>query len=231
VADNQEPVGEVVAGAGAACYLGAVDDAEPLDAAEKVERLLADEAMRRRVVATGHRLVDGRGAARVVTAMRSAGVALRPAEAGDARLLWEWANDEQVRASAFDPTPIPWDEHLSWFETRLADPTTHIHLALDPGTAVPWGQVRFDPLGGGNESDVEIHLSVARESRGRGRAAPLVDAAGQRLFGERPDLSGIEARVKVDNPASIRSFDRAAFNEVGNDDRVITLRRDRHVDG
>ncbi len=78
VAPNQRPNFDAFARAGAAIPAGSADDA---DLAESVEaalgRLAADDELRRAVGARGRALVDGRGAARVVEAIRRSAVARR----------------------------------------------------------------------------------------------------------------------------------------------------------
>ena len=61
-----------------------------------------------------------RGAQRVATAARSLLVHLRRAAPEDADQLWRWANDDAVRAASFHPEPIPWDDHVAWFQRLLA---------------------------------------------------------------------------------------------------------------
>lgn len=228
VADNQEPVGEALADAGVADYLGPVHEADPQRAADAIDSLLSDSTRWEQRRAAGSRLVDGRGADRVVTAMRALDVDLRPATAEDARTLWEWANDPIVRASAFDSTPIAWDDHVAWLDARLADPGTSIHVAVDGDE--PWGQVRLDAVDGARGEAV-VGVSVAADRRGQGLAGPLLAAAVTRALAERPDLHRVVAEVKADNAPSRRAFDRAAFVEVdGTGDRtgdVVTLQRER----
>ena len=139
VADNQEPVADALAAAGVARHLGRLADADPHEAAEALTARLDDPSAREEAVAIGRRLVDGHGADRVVTAMRAAGLQLRPACLDDGRLLFDWVNDPAVRASAFDEVPIDWETHERWFQRRLADPGTTIYLAVDPGTDEPVG--------------------------------------------------------------------------------------------
>src|SRR6185503_18123098 len=106
----------------------------------EVERLAADAGRRARMAESGRRLVDGRGARRVVRAMEVAGVRLRPAAMGDADRLLAWANDAATRAASFSTAPITRAEHLGWMARTLADPD-HLHFIAEDGE--PVGQVRF----------------------------------------------------------------------------------------
>lgn len=221
VADNQVPVGTALGDAGAARWLGMLDPSGPAAAAvaaDAVESLLADPEEGAALGAVAARLVDGRGARRVVTELRSSGVALRDAGPHDAQLLWAWANDPEVRAASFGTDPIPLDHHLRWFERRLADPTCRILVAEDGGG--PWGQVRFEQVGPDGEATVGV--SVADTVRGQGRAAPLLRAATRRLFATTPAES-VLAWVKPSNGASLAAFESADFARVPPDDETTHL--------
>jgi RimJ/RimL family protein N-acetyltransferase len=139
-------------------------------------------------------------------------LALRPATSGDARLLWSWANDPAVRASAFVPDVIPWTSHVAWLNAKLSSGHTRIWILERDGH--PVGQVRYDLCG-----DVaEIDFSVAAEARGSGLGADLlrlsVPAACQELRAAR--LAGL---VKTDNVRSGRAFEHAGFALAGEEVR------------
>lgn len=135
---------------------------------------------------------------------------VRPATAADARQLWEWANDPDVRAMAFSPEPIGWDGHLEWLSAKLGDASCLLLVALD-GQGRPVGQVRFDRT---SPTDATIDVSVARHSRGNGYAAAILEA-GLREFFSRFPAHRVHALVKRENVPSRRAFERAAFARLG----------------
>ncbi len=45
--------------------------------------------------------MDGFGAERVISAIQGANLGLRRVEEADCRLLWEWANEPEVRSASF----------------------------------------------------------------------------------------------------------------------------------
>ena len=193
VADNQRPVARRLAEAGAAVF---VDGSQMAEAALD---LLADAARRDEMSRTARALVDGRGADRVVAAMRSVSIDLRPATDDDAELTWRWANDPEVRRQSFSSAPIPWEAHRAWFADRPAD---YVIAEVD---GVPVGQVRFagDPV-------AEVGYLLDADARGRGLAAPLLVAACRWFRAAHPDTD-VVARVKPDNAASIAALDLAGF--------------------
>jgi RimJ/RimL family protein N-acetyltransferase len=132
-------------------------------------------------------------------------VRLRPATAGDAGLLFDWLNaPDSIAASLDTRVPVAWDSHCRWLAERLADPAAQVWIVeVDGRTA---GQVRLQDKGDGPE----VALYVVGWVRGRGIAqAALADAlaAGSHAW---PGARAI-ARVRHDNPASRRLFERCGF--------------------
>src|SRR4051812_22540405 len=94
---------------------------------------------------------------------RHGSVRLREVADSDMSLLWQWANDAEVRATAFHPEPIAWESHVTWFTARRADRTCRMHVITD-AAGTPLGQLRIDFY----LDHAEVHLSIAAEQRGRG---------------------------------------------------------------
>jgi RimJ/RimL family protein N-acetyltransferase len=137
-------------------------------------------------------------------------VSLRLVQQGDCRLLWEWVNEPAVRASAFSTRPISWEEHVAWFAHRQKAPDCQMHLVLDDAQQ-PVGQVRFDLRADGS---AEIDVSIAPTRRRQGYGTQAVRLACARLF-ETRRVSRVVARVRAENMASIRMFERAGFVHEG----------------
>jgi RimJ/RimL family protein N-acetyltransferase len=146
---------------------------------------------------------------RIVQEMQSYGLTLRPVQADDCHLIWQWANDSTTRASSFSTQPISWERHLAWFTTKLADPQSRYYLALD-ATATPIGQIRYQIDG----QFATVSVSLAPDQRGRGYGHQIIWLASQQLF-ENTSVKLIHAYVKPDNIASMRAFTRAGFTDNG----------------
>ncbi len=171
---------------------------------------LADsESVRRELSENSRKLVDGKGASRVLAAMTGSSVVeVREADTSDERTIWEWANDPEVRAASFTTEPIPWESHVRWFEQKLADTNTLLLIAetVDEG---PIGQIRFSVSG----QDADVHISLSNAKRGSGLGVPAVQAALQKLLCNR-DCERVHAYVKPENTASIRLFEKAGFKRL-----------------
>ncbi len=208
-ADNQRSVAENLAAAGACVSLGWYEDVTEDRIADAVRRLASDAPSRQELSRRGRELVDGEGVPRVVTAMKAGLVQLRPVVAGDARVLWEWANDRTVRAVSFTTGPIPWDDHVRWLEQRLRDPSTVFLIALGPD-GEPLGQIRFDI----HEEEAEVSVSLDAKSRGRGYGSAVILAGSRKLFGS-SRIQTLHAYVKDGNEPSVRAFLRAGYARNG----------------
>jgi RimJ/RimL family protein N-acetyltransferase len=125
------------------------------------------------------------------------------------RLLWEWANDASVRATAFHPEPIPWERHVQWFTARRGDSGCRMHIITDEAGS-PLGQLRIDVHG----ESAEVHLSVAAPHRGQGiGAAALREACA--LMSTLAPAAIVVARVRPENAASLRAFEKVGFIQRG----------------
>lgn len=209
MAPNQMPVAEALGRMGVARYLGWHEAVSMSAVRETVNELLTDPEARRLMAARGRELVDGQGADRVVSELRRREVVLRRAVESDCRLLWDWANDPDVRAQSFISDPIAWDRHVAWFGARLLDSQCVLLIASDV-EGQPVGQARFDIHGG----SATISISLSAAVRGRGLGTVLISRASQELH-RLTGIGVIDAFVKTDNAASARAFEKAGFTLAG----------------
>lgn len=209
VADNQVPMAKELARRGAHLYLGRSDAVSDSDLAAALHLLAGNTYWRQAMADAAAAVTDGSGATRVSQFMSSSRLNIRTATAEDAHLLHQWRNDPRVRQHAFDPSPIPWESHKTWFDGALADPQRNILIGQMGGTAV--GCVRFDirPTPQGPQARISIYLDPAR--LGEGLAAPLLLAADAWLGNARPKVTHTLAEVMADNEASRRAFLRAGY--------------------
>jgi UDP-2,4-diacetamido-2,4,6-trideoxy-beta-L-altropyranose hydrolase len=210
LADNQRPVAAALDRAGAGIDLGPHDALGADDVERHVRALAADPGRRRTLADNLAALVDAEGGRRATMRLRGDRLRLRPARPADCRLLFDWVNEPEVRASAFCPEPIPWERHRGWFDDRLAGDRSRIFIALDADDR-PAGQVRFDLRG---DDEAEIDVSVPAEYRGRGTGSVLIALGADRLF-RQSSVKRVHAWIKPDNAGSLRAFERAGFRRVG----------------
>lgn len=133
---------------------------------------------------------------------------LRPATAADARLLWAWRNEPEVRRQSFAVEAIAWDTHVGWLTQKLAAAETRIWILEEDGR--PAGQVRYERTG--DSAEVSVSVAGAARGRGVGRALLVMSApVACRELG----LRVAYGLVKESNHASLRAFERAGFRRTG----------------
>ncbi len=219
LADNQSEGAESLQRMNVSRNLGWHANLTPKMIAEELTDLFAQPEARHRMSDCGRALIDGDGAPRVIEALRgratpvpatdARSLQLRAVTMDDAKLLWTWANDPEVRASAFNQSAIAWEEHVAWLGAKLQDANCCLLLASDE-SGEPVGQIRFDVCG----DEAEIDVSVAAAVRGRGLASQLITAGVSYASAARPSLKVFRASVKNANRRSSRAFVRAGFEPV-----------------
>lgn len=203
-AENQRLVAEKMHAAGAALDLGWPEEITPELLAGRIDGLLADYEQRGALTRRAQQLVDGEGTDRLLMRLEKRRLRVRPVRETDARLLWEWANDPEVRAVSFSTQPVLWEQHLDWLRKKLKE-SCHFYLAVD-GEEEAIGQVRFDI----REDEAAVSVSLGRRFRGAGYGTELLRLACGKLFRD-SEVKVIKAYVKPDNQASLKAFDRAGF--------------------
>lgn len=206
LAPNQEASSSAMAAHGACHNLGDAKKISGDEIAHAVRHLAEDSAGRKRMTSAGRACVDGLGAKRVAANLLAAIVRIRPAQEGDCRLLWEWVNDPVAREMSFSKAPIPWYEHVAWWQTMRKDPSRFLYIAESP-EGQPLGKVRFDQKG----DEAVVSIAISSENRGCGWGAAVLIKACDKFF-EASQCKTITAQIKAGNRPSISVFDVANFN-------------------
>ena len=227
VAENQTPLAKALAQLGIALHLNGGANVLAEEISTKLEWLLSSVEARKAMSQRGRMLVDGRGAERVAAAIRGSDLVLRRVREDDCRILWEWANDEAVRAASFSSAAIAWNDHVGWFTKRMADESVLMLIATDK-KGVPVGQVRFERT---KEDEADIDVSIVRDRRRQGLASSLIDRAVKTAFQEM-GVERVNAFVKPENQASAMTFENADFKRTGitrvSDNTAVHYQRSRN---
>ncbi|MBL0059186.1 MAG: UDP-2,4-diacetamido-2,4,6-trideoxy-beta-L-altropyranose hydrolase [Elusimicrobia bacterium] len=210
--DNQTNIAHSMHQEGAAWSLGSIASLSVGEIRDRVEWLARSPSVRKRMSLRGKRLVDGKGAKRVVAMMQDMAsprvpFVLRRVRPSDCRRLWNWANDPAARAASFSETRIPWGPHQAWFKERLNNSHCVIFVAvLRQGKSI--GSARFER----RKIGWVISVFVERTYRGQGLGSSLIRTAAcafMRDTGEKV----VNAYVKPTNGASLQAFLRAGFRQ------------------
>ncbi len=154
-------------------------------------------------------------------------IRLRDVTSADAKLLWEWKNEEGSRQSAFNIEYIPFESHLKWLKNKLNDKKTFLFIALKTND-IPFGQIRFDII---NTGVAEVDISIAREYRGKGYGTGLLKIGCKKIFLS-TGITTIISRVKKSNVSSIKSFSSAGFKRIREtvykDQEIVEFKLEKH---
>jgi RimJ/RimL family protein N-acetyltransferase len=123
-------------------------------------------------------------------------------------MLWEWANDPEVRRISFTGEAIPWERHCAWFSEQLQNSFVRMYIAVFEGVMV--GQIRFDI----NGSEATVSISVAPSLRGKSYGSSIIMLGSEELF-KTTQISLIHAFIKPSNERSVRAFVKAGYEAAG----------------
>jgi UDP-2,4-diacetamido-2,4,6-trideoxy-beta-L-altropyranose hydrolase len=214
VAENQEQGARAQEAAGIARCLNLQPAEDPVATMQRALLQLLDSPIDLQAMSEAcFQLGDGRGLARVATALLgpAPGLHLRSAKAADLLLYHRWASDPQVRQQSFTSDPIPMPQHRPWFTSRLGSPLALLRV-LEDGNGLPLGQIRFERAA---ETATRAVVSFSLDNIVRGKGlAPLLLRLGleelARCWGNSCEAYG---EVCSHNQASSRAFLRADFQE------------------
>ena len=139
---------------------------------------------------------------------------IREANTSDVSLLFEWANDSDVRSNAINTNQITWDGHQSWFQKCLSSGITKIFIFET--NLIPIGQVRYEFE---NNSWI-IDYSIDKLYRGKGFGKIMVGKTFEFFKKEERIL----AYVKNGNIASVKVFEALGFNET----EIIEIKENKY---
>lgn len=208
LADNQRAIADTLNNMGVAVNLGWHDDVSTDYLLSKVAQLIKEEERRSQMTKLSQQLVDGDGSVRVLSCLDNQ-IWLRLVKKTDCRLLWELANDPEVRLSAFSSEQISWQDHLQWFNEKLTNPNCYIFIATDNQKQLI-GQVQFDTK---NHCEAEIDISICKQKRGLGYGSKVIDLGVRKVF-NKTSITVVYALIKIDNKPSIKAFEKANFQKV-----------------
>lgn len=209
LAENQRAIAEQLGEMGMAVNLGWHEDVAAVEIERAIAQLLAAAQTRSEMTQRSQELVDGEGSARVLMHLEGKVLKLRSVCEDDCSLLWEWANDPEVRAVSFSSEPIPWEQHVQWFESRLRDTHCILYIAVN-SDYVPIGYVRYNI----ESNEAVVSISIDRKFRNQGYGSTLIRLASHKLF-QVSDVTRIYAYIRQGNKASLCAFVKAGFHTMG----------------
>ena len=204
--DNQKAVAEGIAKEGFGVNLGWHNNFDMEVASGEIKTLIQASDRRLDMVQKGQVRIKAPGRDHVCKEIFARSISIKPVKESDCNLIWQWANDQDVRNSAFCSDMILLEDHKKWFHLKMNDPQSYQFVGYD-GSNQPIGQIRFDEI---CEREYDVDVSIDKRFRKKGYGSELVKQAIRELWNV-ADVDVIHSHVKLGNSASKTIFLSAGF--------------------
>ena len=131
-------------------------------------------------------------------------ITFRNATIRDAKLLFNWANDETVRENSYQSDKIDYSDHCVWLEKKLIGGKDLFLITQINGEDS--GLVRYAV----QDNHTVVGISIAKSCRGKGLASKMLFESAKYYF--KTNTLPIFAYIKEKNIASIKSFEKAGYS-------------------
>ncbi len=172
------------------------------------EKLFQDTEIFNEQIKNQSKMIDARSSERLLDVFKelvTEKLNFRMADASDTDLYFKWTNDPLVRSNSFNTEQVSYQDHVSWFKTKLNSDDCKFYLfSNDLGNTV--GQVRIDKI----ENEIVIGISIDENFRGKSLGVEMLKTACDDYIEKNPG-SVITAYIKTDNIASYNIFLKAGF--------------------
>jgi RimJ/RimL family protein N-acetyltransferase len=139
---------------------------------------------------------------------------LRQADIDDKDLLYKWANDKEVRKNAFNSEPIPYENHVKWFNMVMKDDSILQFVLCDENE--PIGQIRLNIEG----EKAYIDYSISHDKRGLGLGKIIIKLLIKELSHKHSTIKTLIGQVKYENPVSAKVFENCNFTRIDKSDYI-----------
>lgn len=148
---------------------------------------------------------------------------LREATIEDLQLVFEWANDDDVRHNSFNQEKIPFENHVKWFERRieLMNTTKESYIFILLADEKAAGQVRIDS----ENAEAEISYLIAKDYRGNGLAKKMLLLLEEEKILEILKIKKLTAKVKEENLASAKVFKALNYELVKSENNILSFEK------
>jgi len=133
---------------------------------------------------------------------------LRKANIMDCDLLFNWANDEDVRKNSFNQSKILYENHVIWFKNTIELNKCIIFILYSYNT--PVGQVRIDIEGNCGIID----YSIDKMNRGKGYGVEILHILEKTIINEKISIIKLIGNVKYNNIKSQRVFEKNNYKMI-----------------
>lgn len=153
-------------------------------------------------------------------------IIFREAKNEDAKLLWQWRNDELTRQQSIQQDKVPFESHKKWFESSLASTQRIIWMAVDScediNKSEPIGTIRVDkedaPVSNNEAECWTLSWTLAPHKRGLGLGKKMLST-----FLAQSKKSVFKADIKESNLASIKIAEFSGMDLISKNNKILTF--------
>lgn len=175
-----------------------------------IRELINDPVRRQAMASNGTMLVDGQGARRIAQTLIGASFALRNVRLADAKTMWHWRNDPEVRSVSLTDSPDNFENHTELLRQQIEEAHTELWISED-SNGRPVAEISFEITR--DQQTAYVGIIVDQTQRGRGVGPGLINNACQQFFASSP-VNEIVAQIKPGNAASEKAFRTAGFHPI-----------------
>ena len=159
------------------------------------------------------------------------GLSIREVHPADCDWIYALSQEPGVRAASIRSGTFPIEEHRAWFARKMEQYRSGglRWYVLEEMAQMPIGLVRYEsvkagaPLWSGGpaaeqDGGTEVSIALAPQARGHGMGALLLHRTEPHARKDLP--SPLIALIKPDNGGSIKTFERAGYKRVGEEERM-----------
>jgi len=143
---------------------------------------------------------------------------IRFAETDDSEDVYNWRNDEKTRQASFHTEEIKTRDHQRWFKDSLQNPDRNIFIIIDE-QCQKLGEIRFDR----KKKSAEISIIINPKYRNQGLGSECLTKIVRHYF-HNFYVKRLVAKVKNNNIASLKAFEKAGFKIYKKFEEYIELR-------
>ena len=137
----------------------------------------------------------------------------RKAGLKDSKIIFEWRNDELTRTMSHTTDIVDWERHSAWFASSLENKNRLLLLCENKNESKKMAVVRFDV----NSTRALVSINLAPDMRGKGISKQCLSGSIERFKNEFPQVTALDAEIKLENVASQRLFKSIGFVNIRGD--------------
>ena len=137
----------------------------------------------------------------------------RKAGLKDSKIIFEWRNDELTRTMSHTKDIVDWEGHSAWFASSLENKNRLLLLCENKNDSKKMAVVRFDV----NSTRALVSINLAPDMRGKGISKQCLSGSIESFKNEFPQVTALDAEIKLENIASQRLFKSIGFVNVSDD--------------